>query len=79
MTVCGGKCYLNDRLKELTDQQESEAETGRPIAFSFFTQELCSELAKPFSIHQGKRIWPHDGQKHPKNFNQGLFRPPRIS
>lgn len=41
ITVCGGQCYLNDRIKSLTQQQERNTETQLEVqSFPFFKEEI---------------------------------------
>ena len=80
MTVCGGKCYLNDRLRNVADQQGNEAETStRSFSFSFFSQEIIAFQLVPPKIFQEKGSRPLTPQCYTRHFYQGVFRPPRLS
>lgn len=80
ITVCGGKCYLNDRLSNVAEQQGNEAETNtRSISFSFFSQEIIAfQLVSP-KIFRKKDLRPLMPQCYTSDFNKGVFRPPRLS
>lgn len=77
ITVCGGKCYFNERLKDVADQQEKEAETtNRVLEIAFFKEDLKSI---DFSQHKSElklKITPYESGKVVQ-FVNGIFRPPR--
>jgi len=80
ITECGGKCYLNNRLKDVTERQENESAT--PIEggfFSLFSEKVTYTYLKPFYFHQASATFLLHDENIVDNYNQGIFRPPRLS
>lgn len=79
ITVCGGTCYLNNRLEDILEQQEGEAEIPVRIAsMHFFKQESRAlDLTSPGPETLDKK-YPHFNSGKIVRFNGSIFRPPRL-
>lgn len=78
ITVCGGQCYLDKKLKKAAHEQEKEPiSSNRVLEISFFNQKIA-DLAFDYSIAEQDFIYPvFDSENHTSSFVEGIFRPPQ--
>lgn len=81
IAVCGGKCYLAERLKEAAEHQEKEADRSRSnqqIGISFFAQEQTiltfQHLSYDIISHSCGEVLAA-----PRSFIHAIFRPPKYT
>ncbi len=79
ITVCGGSCYLTDKLNEAQEQQENaEKLTPREIVFFLNEQKLFADLRNQseavltVGFLSSNEALPHT------NYLTDIFRPPQL-
>ena len=80
ITTCGGKCYLNNRLRSTTKQQEHNSITSlNKIHISFFKERIF-QVSFDSSLHALLRNYLVVQGENPCNeFPHDIFHPPQVT
>lgn len=78
ITVCGGKCYLDLRLEQATEQQEQESRANnRPLEIYFFNEERPLHQFCYSPGTEGSPLLSYVSPGTPRTFTGDIFRPPQ--
>ncbi|MEL7004641.1 MAG: hypothetical protein AAFN93_18180 [Bacteroidota bacterium] len=77
ITVCGGKCYLNDQLKREAKKQSEEPKPDSLVNLA----DYPIGIMEPLKNHERSefflfKILPHDFNFYYFDFHSSIFRPP---
>lgn len=79
ITVCGGSCYLTDKLNETQEQQEnSEKLTPREIVFFLTENRLNHSILHHTEIVLNDEYFNANEDLPHSNFLSDIFHPPKL-
>ena len=80
MSICKGKCYLSERLKEAEEQEEKQAPTSKKERLEVLYCYSKSSLGFPSFArkHKSKLNPAYENELYDSSFISDIFHPPTL-